>query len=418
MAAIFFFAIIMISHAWILIIPLASLILAYFFKPDKKKAIPFYTLFSILFIPLIVIFFIYQFGSAVKTRLADRTTTNERALTNQQKLTPVIEGYPYTVAEMTKLYIFPHTLTIYYDGKTISDWEYRSMFVIFFAYGFLIYFFYKKDKRICGLLLMLLVLLAPVFSPYKVTWFMTERYLYFGTGIFTTLLVLLFMYVEKKSSFKNLSVILTALVLVAYGIRSFSRNTEWKNPETLALATIQTAGASVRPYNDLAGYYVLQGRYDDAKRYYAQALTIQGSLTAMRNLGYIYLKRGIDDTILTQTSARELYDRAEAALNNQDAPYALFLYKESFNKDPQNSEVKKRIISLYIEGGQLEKAEDLIQTGLIASPNDADLYYLLGYLSFQKGQKNEAIEYLNKTLSIDPRHSQAQTNLQMLMSSP
>jgi tetratricopeptide (TPR) repeat protein len=415
---IFAASILLIQHPWTLIIPLGILVLDFFFLRKKNEKLPFYTPFALMVLPMITLFLVFRLGNSIKVRVQDRAVSSGRVLTNQQRLTPVLEGYPYSISEMVKLYTAPTDLTIYYDGKPISELSYWAMYIIAFLYLSAIIYFYRHDRRVCGVLVMMLVLVAPVFSPLKVTWYMTERYLYFGTGFFTTLLVLLFFFIEKKLAIKHIALFLTLLALILYGIRTYTRNAEWKNPKTLALATIHTSPESVRPYNDLAGYYAMNGRYEEAIPYYEQAIARGGSLTAMRNLGYIYMKQGIDNTSYSSENPSLLYSKAKLAQQSQDTFLAMYYFKEVASKDPHFGEVMEEIVSLYIEGGLYQQAHERLVQLQNDEPNNANVYYLLGYLSFKEGNTNDALTYLEKVLLIDPTHLKAKTNREMLMASP
>jgi tetratricopeptide (TPR) repeat protein len=60
------------------------------------------------------------------------------------------------------------------------------------------------------------------------------------------------------------------------------------------------------------------------------------------------------------------------------------------------------------------QAEVMIKDKIQQSPESADAFYLLGVLNFMKGQIGKAIENLKKSLSIDPRHTDAAICLSVL----
>lgn len=411
--SIFALDILLIRHAWVFIIPFVVTTFDYFFL-ERRKTQHFYKIYLGWIIPLIILFIVINFSGQFTQRMLSRNDSG-KILQNQQSLIPVIQGYPYSIYNMLRLYIFPKDLTIYYDGNKLSSTTHLLMYSSFFIYCACLLYFYKKDKRIVGLLVLLLVLLLPVFSPKKITWFITERYLYAGTGFFTTLVALLFMNLEQKLKIKYLAYILTAILFVFYASKSFQRNTDWKNPETLALSTIKTSPYSVRPYNDLAGYYVMQNKYDEAKQYYLQALKISSSLTAMRNLGHIYLENGFDQNIhIINQPVDLIYNEALRMLQAQDYYSAAFYLNEVLAQENAHVSAYNRIAELYVLYGKPEVAKQYLQQLEADELADADTYYIYGYIFSTENNYQAAIEYLNKALSIDPNHPAAIQLLQKL----
>lgn len=402
-----------IRHAWVFVVPFVVMTFDYFFL-EKKPTQIFYKTYISFLIPLIVFFIIFNFSGQFTQRMLSRNETG-KTLQNQQALTPVIQGYPYTIYSMLRLYMYPKDLTIYYDGAKITSTTQFMMYSAFLLYSASIIYFYKKNKKIAGLLILLLVFILPLLSPKKITWFIAERYLYAGTGFFTFGLVLLLSDLEKKLKIKHLTAICALIIFCLYGFKTYQRNKEWKNPETLAFATIKTSPYSVRPYNDLAGYYVLKNNLNDAKIYYVKALEVSSSLTAVRNLGHIYMEDSFDPSIQTiQYPTEQIYNEALRMIQTQEYYAAAYYLNEILAQDSQHVNTYNRIAELYVMYGQPNKAKKYLETIEQDELTNADTYYIYAYIAYSEQNYVVAREYINRVLIIDPSHAAANQLLQQL----
>lgn len=68
----------------------------------------------------------------------------------------------------------------------------------------------------------------------------------------------------------------------------------------------------------------------------------------------------------------------------------------------------------FISKREFSKAESLLRERLRSDPNNPDLHYLVGVLFYFQGQVGSAVENLKKSLSIDPRHTDAAICLSVL----
>ncbi|CAN5194236.1 hypothetical protein BH09PAT2_BH09PAT2_08410 [soil metagenome] len=410
--AIFTLYLILFQHPWVLTTPLVIMVIDFFIL-DRGFDIAFYKRFLLLLLPILAIYFIIRFPQTYSDRMSGQSIENGKILLNEQAIIPIIEGYPYSVYNTFRLYIFPKDLSIYYDGKPLTSIDRMLMFITFIIYIAGTIYAYSKNKKIAGLLILLVICIAPVFSPIKVTWYITERYLYAGAGFFTTLLSLLFLYLEKKLSIKYLSYILALITVIIFCIRTWERTADWKNPETLAFATMKTAPRSVRPFNDLAGYYVLHNRIPEAKKYYQKALRITPSIVAMNNLGYIYAMSDLDANIRTLNQPYEsMLQLGQEAMQKKQPRQALYYYNEIYTPESHDIVLVNNIAAAFLEAGVYDKAEKYLEISMKYNTSMPDTYFLYGYLAFKKGDLNKAVDYLNTVLKLDPNHAGARANLE------
>jgi len=412
-----------IRHPWSLVIPIALFCLDQFFIENriniKKSQILLYFI-----IPLVPFYFLH-FASGYADRVSNRVEGGESMLLNEQKIIPIVESYPYTIYNLERLYVFPKDLTIYYDGNKITVITKWSMYIGFLIYVGSVIYFYKKNKKIAGLLLLLVVFISPTLSPKKITWFITERYLYNGAGFFSLLLSLLLFYISKKIKIKNIFWILLTFLLCVYSYRIFLRNKDWNNPKTFALATIKISPLSIRPYNDIGGAYAMEKNYSKAQEYYNKALQIGPSLTAMNNLGFIYFELGVpavlDDSFKLETpdlkKSENFYARGVELIKIKQYRQALYDFNESLKYNFENVSSLYAIGDLYLQNNQYDFAKKVFERILEINKNSEHANYSLGYIHYKQGDIEKAKYYLQETLKINPNNKDAKKNLQVIFGS-
>jgi len=383
------------------------------FKPLAK--------FWYFLIPIVPYFLTY-FQSASGARLASRS---EGSFMNQQTLNPILESYPYTIYSMLRLYLFPKFLTVYYDGNIITKADYILMTVVTLVFLFVISVLWKKGfRKVVGLLLMLIVSLAASFSPIKVTWFIAERYLYFGTGFFSILLALGILRCSKWLKIRYLAVGLTGLLVFAYSWRTVVRNNDWRYAKGFALATIKSSPFTVRPYNDLGSLYFMDKDYETATDYYRQALEINPlSRTAIHNIGLIYLNTGDADYVKVpsfnlseknKNNPELLFRKGLNSLKNKKITNAIYYLVEGLKFKPDSPGALGLLGDTYLKAEKWKFSEKYYLKSLDLNSEQANIYFKLSYVVFKQGNYSEALKFVQKTLDLDPENKNALENIKVI----
>ncbi len=412
----YLFFIIFFRSAWVIAAPCMLFIYAFFVEQHKLRFSQYKKILFILTAGLLLYLIVFL-PSSFGHRIAMESEMSGKSALNQQQLIPIIEGYPYSLYKMILVYVWPASLSIYDDGSTITT----GLKLLFFSVSALYislasFFLYQKQYRIFGLLLLLPACVAPVFSPIKITWFMAERYLYLGTPFFCLLIIYFLQYLQKLVRWRYFFPAIFIAYSLTLTLRTVTRNRDWQTPETLALATIRTSPLSIRPYNDLAGYYFLKGDIKKSKLGFKKTLTIGPSLVAMNNLGLIYMKHGLDPQLhAIDISSEEALNQAKSAISSNQYRLALFYLNEVYRQKPNNISALLYIAHTYIELGKLDLATQFINKAQAADPENADVWFVKGYLSFKKNQLENARESLQHVLKLNPGHEAAKQNLLFIM---
>ncbi len=414
-------ALLLTRTPWVLTLPIALLIIDQFIveqRFDWRSLVNFvyYLVPTVIYVGL----FLRKAGAA---RLASRQSGS---YLNQQTL-PLTKSYIFTIYSMIRLYVFPKDLKIYYDGNVITNQQLIIMVILSSIFVAMVLFFWlgKRNLKVTGLLLLLPAMLAPSFSPIKVTWNMAERYLYLGTLFFGVLVALIILKISSYFKWKYVWILLTVPLLLVLSVRTVIRNNDYLDNKEFARKTIIAASQSVRPYNDLGTLYYMDGDTETALDYYSRALQINRlSATAINNIGLIFLKNGVPDSIFSApdyfpqmepNDYQAWLARAISSYKNENPTNAAYYLIGAVIRNPQGIEALNLMGDMYYAQQEWERAKDFYLRSVKVNDQQANIYYKLSTIEATKlGDYQKAKEYTLKTLEIDPNLEGAKKNLEML----
>lgn len=93
---------------------------------------------------------------------------------------------------------------------------------------------------------------------------------------------------------------------------------------------------------------------------------------------------------------------------NDEALKAIELAKQ---ENPNDASLKEAEANLYYKLGDVAKYKEIMEQIVANDPNNPDLLYNLGVSAGQLGDKEKALEYYKKALSIRPNYGSAQINI-------
>jgi hypothetical protein len=339
------------SNFWILMIPffLAGLD---FFLLQKDNNLKFLIRLAPLF-GLSLVAFIYfgyfRSGIQVGERINSLATPDA---------TPFINRLPYSFYMPAEQLIFPKDLTLYHEGEKISSFKFQAMTYVVIAFFIILFYLWTKPKNrtVVGLIALIYLSLLPVFSPLQVAWFTAERYDYVAVGLFSILLALLFLKLDRKTSVKSLAIILTVILLIIYSVRTVIRTNDWKTRKSVWLATAKVSPYSPRVHNNLGDVYGTERDWQKSVAHFQLAIKLKPNYAeAMHNLG-----------------------------------------------------------NTYMIMGQLDQAKEWLLKSVQANPNLYQSYHKLGLIAYNQGDPEAAKKYFEQALQINPNYLPAIQALQAL----
>lgn len=261
----------------------------------------------------------------------------------------------YSIYKSFELFIFPKNLTLYHEGEVLSKFYFAFMVAAVIGLVAIGVKYWKKDIRVTGLLLFVLVSLSPTLSPTQVAWLAAERYLYTASIALATLFAIILINIEKKTRINNLTVYVLVAVLVGLSIRTMVRNADWKTRQTVWESTQRVSPNSPRVYNNLGDVYGKQGNFEASIRMFQTAIALDPNYAeAMHNLGNTYSRMG------NYEAAKQMFRRA-------------YEYK----------------------------------------PSQYQSIHMLGVMELQEGNLDEAQKLFESVLSVDPNYVPAQQGLEL-----
>lgn len=412
----FSISLIFFRTVWLVIVPLILIVFDQFFI-NKRLTLKSAGKLSWFFVPLVFFILFYITGQTTE-RLATKMSSTPL---NQQVLTPMIEGIPYAVTSFSRLYLFPKDLMIYYDGNPVGPFLYYSMFVVFFIYCALVIIAWRYRRIYAGILIMLVVTLAPTMGPARLVWYVSERYLYYGTGFFTLGVALLMYPLMHKPRYRFIILGLTGVMLIAYGCRTFLRIADYRNSETLAKATIKTSPLGLRGHDDLANSYLIEGDYVRAIPIYHHSLSlVPDANTPISNLGLIYLQYGIPTEPMLQPPAEsrsvdELLNLGEVHYRNNNITNAAYYFYQATRVEPANPIGFVRLADASMEARNYTQAFALYQRALTITGPQIVLFNKTAHAASWLGDYKAAENYLKAALELDPQSAETLKNYDSLI---
>ncbi len=193
---------------------------------------------------------------------------------------------------------------------------------------------------------------------------------------------------------KNIGVFLSLALLLAYSIKTISRNSAWESDLTLYSTDIITVPNSAR-LNYSLGLEIMKEKavkatnQIDREKYFADAET--------------YLER-----------ATELYPAYSDAFGNlgllkyrtKDYAKAEQYYLKAIELNPNNAIVLSNLGAIYFEMKQYEAAKNTYSRALRANPNMADANANMGATLATLGQLQASIPYFSKAIELNPTNAQ------------
>lgn len=99
------------------------------------------------------------------------------------------------------------------------------------------------------------------------------------------------------------------------------------------------------------------------------------------------------------------------ALKREDYEEGLGVIRKGKEIYPNDVDFAKYEINLLIQLDKTEEAKTELENAIAADPGNADLYFSLGVLQEELGEKEAAMNSYNKALEIDPDHYNSNFNV-------
>ncbi|MFI5211263.1 MAG: tetratricopeptide repeat protein [Ignavibacteria bacterium] len=363
-----------------------------------------------------------------------------------------------TIPIYFKLAVFPYGMLYHYGGYlpyVSSPFEATVIFSIIFLLiiGFAAFYLFKRMPFVSYSILFFFITLLPVMNIIPTMNFMADRFLYIPSAFlsFAVIAVILKYYTPQKS---GLVITVSAVVLIAFGAMTISRNADWKTNDILFMSCDGKPGSVL--YVNIGNIYANKGDYRKAEVYYRKAIELRiGSVLANNNLGKLFLISGNYDSayyymhqgyLLDTLSPEPMHSMALLNAKFEKLPEAILWLEKiqsvapnymnslqmleelkarqkmgsvnpnsNTNADPdvmnKTAELEKSSYEHYQKkeyDAAIKELEELIKL----SPSMASGYYNnIGMCYMDNGKFSEAIESFGMSVKENPKFSSGYNNL-------
>lgn len=354
----------------------------------------------------------------------------------------------YTLGLYIKLLIFPHPLTHDYYPYHIpliqlTDWRALLPLVLYLALiAFAILRFPTRSITVFGILFYLLTLFVVSNLVFSVGTFMNERFIFMPSLGFTMVAAALFsqklpLIIRKPELFRTVSVSVLLVILALFTLKTYSRNSVWKDNFTLFTTDVKVSANSVKCNVSAGGDYqkmaqaqtdtVLRNEYYRLSEQYlekalsiypksANGLLLYGNVLSLYRKDY---KRAISQymSILdfdpyNQNAVTNTLQVLGSIDNVTESDYKVATLRRLLAIVPENAEVSYLLGKQYGQfRGNLDSALFFLERSMASDPGNISVYKDLGIVYSMKGNYPKALEIFTRGRQLDPNDVQLRQNI-------
>ncbi|MCB0375230.1 MAG: tetratricopeptide repeat protein, partial [Sinomicrobium sp.] len=357
------------------ILPFIVLLYVLLFEQIKtawKRIIPYF---------IIAGSFIAYYLSLVGTRIA---SVQHEQFMESTILDPRLQ-IPTAISTYLEILVWPSSLTFYYSDFVMTDWVYALRIAVLVVCAVLAYITFRWFKQLFFWIAIFLLALAPTLTPWGLSSIVNERYGYLSSIGF----ILLVVYVawnlwgnNKKT--EVIYYILLTSVIAGLSIRTIIRNRDYRNEDTLWVATGKTAVYSPVTHMNLGDMHRRHKNFSEAEREFENALILNP------NNGYALYNLGLT------------YQEAEAY------EAAITTYTESLKRDPGLWQAHQNMGVIYVKLREVELAEAAFAKAIELGSDNPGVFANLAYVYMATGKLEQAQHVLNEAFTRFPNSPQLQ----------
>ena len=252
----------------------------------------------------------------------------------------------------------------------------------------------------------------------------SDKFAYIPSIGFLILLAAFLRWLCGRSSSLTSNIIVAGLVIVLAGAETVATRHYlgyWRNTLSLGQYLLKLSPNESDLYNQMGYALQTEGRFDEAIKYYRQAIQIRPDYAdAYSNLAVTLRKQGkLDKAVETYRQAL-IFEPNDAVLNFNLAnalqqqgklDEAVVHYRQVVKLRPRNADAHNNLANVLAEQGKLDEAIIHYKQVLEIKPGDAITCNNLGITLFDMGKVSEAIDYYTRALRIMPDFTVAHYNL-------
>jgi len=325
------------------------------------------------------------------------------------------------------LLFYPKTLTLERQVNTPTwfSWDAWATLVILMALFVFLIHRREKYKDILFASGWFCIALIPTANVFPIGVQMAEHFLYLPSiGFFLLVGLLVEKSLQRPWAHRTLVVSLCGSLLLPLGLRTFLRNTDWKDEITFYTKTLETAPHSFIVYNNLGAAYDKAGLHEKALPLFKRAVELNPNYDkAWNNMGVSYAQRK------AYLSAIPIYEKA-IRLQPRIAIYhyhlghslaslgryeeAIASFENALTQDAAFLKAHLALGLLYKELQHFQEAEVALENAIRIDPSFPGIHVDLGEVYLKQGKIQLAENAFEEALKRDPHYERAKEALQNL----
>ena len=396
--------------AFVFLIPLTL----YFFYDSKfvdcvKVALPA-LLGALLYVVIRSLVIPHQFGNE-----SDLLLNNPfRDMTFSERYATVF----YTLLLYLKLLVFPHPLTWDYYPYHISTMQWTewqpllsvALYLVMIVVAIVFMLPKRKSPYSYALFFFGATLILPSNLLFNVGAFMAERFLFmpsFGFSLVVAYLLVVTLPSKmpgKEIVARNIAISVMSIALVAFFVKTVTRNMDWKNSSTLFAHDVHVSPNSIKGNSSYASDLYTQSEGAEkmaAKCSGADSIAYMHSRDSLMRVSIPYFEKALEfDSLNSESLVRmgNIYYKIDNDYRTMFRYYKQALRANPLNRDVWNNTVG--VLTYNLDDPEYEKTIWKSYTEL--SPDYYEAYYQLGEIYYSVPQNNDsAIFYLEKAYALN-----------------
>ena len=315
-----------------------------------------------------------------------------------------------------KLFLFPHPLNLVRNFPQINSLLNPLAFISFIGLLFLIIliFIFKKRKPLISFsILWYLFGLLPKFYA-RLYYPAMEHHFYLPSfGIY---IILAYLFLKIYPKFKRKFSIVFAGIIALFGILTYLRNEEWKNPVIFWKKSLERGGLKGICFHDLGVNYAKMGNFKEAEYCFKKSLEVailkkneRSQALVKNNLALLYFRK--KDYKNAERLAREVikskflyvssyYILSEVLWRKGEKEKAIKVLEILKKKLPFFWTTYEMLAEFYLKSKDLKNAELSLKKAIEYNPLNWKNYALLGKI-LEKKNLEKAIILYKKAISLN-----------------
>jgi tetratricopeptide (TPR) repeat protein len=317
-------------------------------------------------------------------RIGARVSSLTTQFYQESKIYNPLIQIPIAVTSYLELIFWPKNLTLYHSEMSFTQTQFVIRFMIFISFISFILISFFKNRRLFFWFSFFLISLLPTLTPFGISWIVAERYVYLGSiGIFVVIAIAIQRLGQILTKDTKTSFLIFIPILLLFSIRTIIRNNDWKNQDTLWLATAKTSPSSPQNHNNLGDYYGRQGDFQRSIEEFKIAIQLNPRYAdAYHNLANTYAQIG----------------EVNKAIEN---------YYKAIEFGPHLWQSHQNLAAIYFSQEKFGLVKEELEKALQINPQNPNLYVSLAVVYFKLADLPNAQNSLKTALQLDPQNRQA-----------